>query len=570
MPAFEQSDYQYMQVNTELPEPKEVHSRNGEELTIFGNVFRWKKPVEGAASLFTLCSSMSTFVDGDYVFVYRSKNSLILGSGLSGLKNLYFTEVGGCFYISDKWQSLVRFHKRPRLDPLAAFHYLKYEFVPDPLTLVTDIFKVPNGSYFQFSPGGAALQHIVPRLSQCESKEFDPVSFRKEIYNAHAKRLTSDETCIYLSGGIDSCVSASVLKDLRGAKNVTAYTFSTLGAEQDESHYAQDTADFLGIGMRHIVADPTEEFDYGKVLKECNSFYFASCLVSQLTEAALPGKNFFACQDTRLHTPALNIVDRLLFSAPVWVRRALSITAGPIANLAPKSSLAHKGLSRLQDGDDLVSYLHRYFFHEHELDIREPVSGPKENNVNIVSELSQRLGPDLTSRQIYNLIVELSWRRQYTDDINYMTDTTVMGGSTCQMPWYDAELAFASGQIPMGIASKFVRGKSAHGSQARRVNKYVLRKCFADVLPNSVLFRHKAVCITNHIYLKNNFRPYVEKLRHGAALFDTKAGHELGLSALCQRYLSEYKNYGTENYLEVVELQNMAALNMYCEAHNLA
>lgn len=570
MTALEQPKYQHVNIDVALPGPIEVLSRSGEELAIYGNVFRWKKSADNVAKLFDLCDVINDYVDGDFVFVYQSRKSLILGSGLSGLKNLYFTEVSGRFHICDKWQTLVRFRPQPHLDPLAAFHYLKYEFVPDPLTLVTGIFKVPNGSYFNISDSGQTLERIRPTLSQCEPKVFEPSKFREEVYSAHSKRLTNNDTCIYLSGGIDSCVSASVLADLEGSENVTAYTFSTLGAEQDESHYAQETADFLRIGIHHVAVDPKEEFDYEKVLRESNSFYFAACLLNQIADQALPGKNFFACQDTRLHTPALNVVDRFLFTAPLWVRRALAVTAQPIANLTPSRSIANKGLSRLRDGADLVSYLHRYFFHEHELDIKTPESDPHDHLVNIRSELSARLDPSLTPRQIYNLVVELSWRRQYTDDINYMIDTTAMGGSNCQMPWYDAELAFASAKIPMDIASKFVKGKSAHSNETRRVNKFVLRECFSDVLPNSVLFRHKAVCITNHLYLKNNFSPYVERLRGSAALFDTEAGRKLELEDLSKSYLNKYKEFGIRDYLTVVELQNLVALNMYCEVHNLS
>lgn len=502
------------------------------------------------------------YLDGEFCYYYSDRTMTRLGSDHSGTMPLFFRIHENRVVFSDRLSKIISFSERNFLCKEAVYNYLSYEYVPDPLTLVAGVYKTPPGKYASLNEAGEiSFFWLCKRVTEVEEKEFNEDSLKKTIYSAHEKRVTKDNNAIYLSGGIDSCASAQILCDILGSNNLKAYTFSTKNAEQNEYGYALDTANYLGIDLENIVVDPSSDVDLDRLIRYSNAFYPGSIMIDAIGKSIGPGMNLFSCQDTRLHTPSINPLDKILLSSGCNMRYLYSILS---AILPASTGIIGKVKKRLKDSKELENYLHTYFFHFHNLSLNGVV------NDSLLIELQDYFVSEKPNiRKIYNKVVELAWHRQYSDDIMYMRDSTSLNGGICQLPWYDYNLAIESASIPMDIATRYIKGRSGHTGKIKKVNKFVIRKILEGKLPDSVLFRDKAVCITNHLYVSGSLKPYIDEMFQHPATLETKAGNELGLADIIYSHKDKYLNYGAGDYMRLVELQNLLALDRFCKIYGL-
>ncbi|MBH0073659.1 hypothetical protein I6E78_17035 [Pseudoalteromonas sp. NZS127] len=542
------------------------------ELCVYGKVFtnRLEKEVLEDISLFI--SSPESFIKGDFCFSLIHHDLVYLGSSRSATHPIYFRRLDDKLIFSLKFNDVVESSKHNTLSEEASYQFLTYEYVADPLTLVDNVYKVPSANVLVVqSDLSFSLKEFEPQISSCKETDESLTVFKESVYNAHENRISNTSTnTLLLSGGVDSCVSAIVLKDVVKNSNVDCFTFSTLHAEQDEFSEAKFTADYLGLNVERVIVDPNQAVDLEELIYNSNFFYPGAIMISAIAQQAGSNTNFFACQDTRLHTPALNPLDKLVFSSSTFERNIFSKLMSLFSNNISSNPIVNKVVTRGKFSNDLPKYITELFFHKHELNL-----GDYKKDLNFSTALDTCIQDVFTgfkgnSRQIYNEIVKLAWHRQYSDDIQYLVSTTSQFNSKCQMPWYDEELAFISAQLPMSQATKFVKGRAGHSKKSKKVNKYILRKAFDGQLPNEILFRDKAVCVTNHLFLKGVYKPYIEGMRINSLLFNTRAGQQLLLKNLFESHYSNYQNYQIADYNAVVEMQNIVALELYCKVYNLS
>lgn len=542
------------------------------ELLIYGAIFSNTIENGSNSNIEAFILSPESFVKGDFCFSLKIDNVLYLGSSRSATHPIYFRKLNDEIIYDTKFKNVVEASSQNSLSGEAAFQFLTYEYVADPLTLVEDVYKVPAATVIVVNEDlSFKLTEFALQISSCDETNTSMDVFKDYIYKAHENRVSeSDTNALLLSGGVDSCISAIVLKDVVKDKNIECFTFSTLDAEQDEFAEAKFTADYLGLNVEQIIVNPNQDVDLEKLVHNANFFYPGAIMISAIAQQAGAHTNFFACQDTRLHTPALNPLDKFVFSASPLKRKLFSTAMNLFPNdLAPKKNIS-KVISRGKYANNLPKYIGDLFFHKHHIEL-----GDYTKDENFSTALDARIKEVFTdfkgnSRQIYNEIVKLAWHRQYSDDIQYLVSTTAQFNSQCQMPWYDEELAFISAQLPMSQATKFVKGRAGHSSKSKKVNKYILRKTFDGLLPNEILFRDKAVCVTNHLFLKGCYKPYIEGMNINSLLFNTCAGQQLMIKDLFELHYSKYLNYQIADYNAVVEMQNIVALELYCKVYNLS
>ena len=540
---------------------------DGFDLKIYGTIFS-KKTIENIS---TFISSPDTFIKGDYSFTLKVDNTFYLGSSRSAIFPLYFRRLNNSIIFSNLFNKVVEAHTINKLSSEAAFQFIRFEYITDPLTIVEDVYKVPSANVVKVSADlSIELIECTPKLSEQKESVQSMNDFKESVYTAHKNRVTTNSmNTLLLSGGVDSCTSAIVLKDILKPSKLQCFNFSTKNAEQDEYPDAKHTADYLGLKLDRVIVDPYKEVDLKSLVHKTNFFYSGAIDISAMAEQIGEPTNFFACQDTRLHTPALNALDKFIFSSKPITRKLFSGAMKSLPNLGESQSILNKVIERGRLADDLAAYTYKLFFHQHNIELGSYTPDSLFN-----TELKQNLQKTLvnssaSSREIYNRIVELAWHGQYSDDIQYLTSTTRIYSSPCQLPWYDADLALLSAQLPMKEATKFVKGRAGHSSKPKRVNKYLLRHAFKGQLPNSILYRDKAVCVTNHLYLKGCYRPYIEEMNTNSKLFNTQAGVELNLSRLFKQHYTNYMNYEIKDYNLAVEMQNLVALELYCQVYNL-
>lgn len=541
------------------------------ELCVYGKIFTNRLEKEALEDISLFISSPESFIKGDFCFSLIHHDLVYLGSSRSATHPIYFRKLNEEFIYSLKFSDVVESSMHNTLSEEACYQFLTYEYVADPLTLVDDVYKVPSANVLIVQNNlSFSLTEFEPQISSCNETDESLVAFKESVYKAHENRVSNTSTnTLLLSGGVDSCVSAIVLKDVVKNSNVDCFTFSTLHSEQDEFSEAKFTADYLGLNVERVIVDPNQAVDLEKLIYNSNFFYPGAIMISAIAQQAGSNTNFFACQDTRLHTPALNPLDKLVFSSSPFQRNVFSKVLGFFSNNISSNAMVNKVVTRGKFANDLPKYITELFFHKHQLNLG---SYKKDSNFSTTLETcveAKFSGFSGNTRQIYNEIVKLAWHRQYSDDIQYLVSTTGQFNSQCQMPWYDEELAFISAQLPMKQATKFVKGRAGHSKKSKKVNKYILRNVFDGLLPNEILFRDKAVCVTNHLYLKGVYRPYIEGMKVNSLLFNTRAGQQLVIKELFDFHYNRYMNYQVSDYNAVVEMQNIVALELYCKIYNL-
>jgi asparagine synthetase B (glutamine-hydrolysing) len=544
---------------------------NESKVKIYGNICNVDKKTISTLSAISFIRNFELYIKGDFIFLISEPDAVYLGASRSAVIALYFRIINEDIVVSNKIKTVIKSSSINQLSSEAAYQFLTYEYVTDPLTLVKDVYKVPSSKTIRINNDKLCeLIDVDLRLSDVKESSHSIRDFKACVYDAHEKRLAKSKNSLLLSGGIDSCTSAVVLRDLIGKERLSCYTFSTKGAEQDEYSDAEKTANHLDLYIERVVVDPNKEVDLESLIEDTNFFYPGSIMLSEIAKISGDNTNFFACQDTRLHTPALNPLDKKIFFATNFSRQLISQAAHLTPRVFPENSIADKIISRCRMANNLPEYLEKLFYHKHELNLPGFTSDERfDTGLRAALERSF-LSFDGNARKMYNKVVELAWDRQYSDDIQYLKSTMNMLDSDCQLPWYDRDLAYLSASIPMKEATKYVKGRAGHSQKVMKVNKYVLRQAFEEHLPEEILFRAKAVCVTNHLYLKGVYKPYIEKMKAGAYLFDTLAGKSMSLATLFGYHYQHYLKYGIADYTSVVEMQNLVALELYCKIYNLS
>nr|WP_306671534.1 asparagine synthase-related protein [Endozoicomonas sp. ONNA2] len=151
---------------------------------------------------------------------------------------------------------------------------------------------------------------------------------------------------------------------------------------------------------------------------------------------------------------------------------------------------------------------------------------------------------------------------QNCSDGEYVSTCARVNGVYSQMPYCDWELLKFSASIPFSMRAKITSGRAGHSSKKKNVDKYLLRKAFEKYLPNELVYRDKAVCITNHDFLNGGMRPLISSAKI--------KGFESKLSEIITFAKANKDQFLISDYEDVVEIQNIIFLNeiqnKYCNA----
>ncbi len=145
----------------------------------------------------------------------------------------------------------------PAPSPLGVARYLVYDGMPDEETVYQGIYRVPAGSWLELDPDGN-------RLDSGQYWEFDPQptpineeqaeeQVLGDLCRAFELRLRSDVPVgLFLSGGLDSSILASVWRRIRPDDTIRTFTIGFEEPSYDERWSAKLMAD--AIGSEHHVA----------------------------------------------------------------------------------------------------------------------------------------------------------------------------------------------------------------------------------------------------------------------------------------------------------------------------
>ncbi|MBQ9338281.1 MAG: asparagine synthase (glutamine-hydrolyzing) [Lentisphaeria bacterium] len=130
-------------------------------------------------------------------------------------------------------------------------HFLVLRYIPSPLTIYEDTFKVAPGQYVVFENGSCRTETYwritVPEHQFAGTFEDAADELDRLVNEAVEEQLMSDVPLgAFLSGGIDSSLICAVAQRHLGGRRLKTFTIGFGSAPEDESVHARKIAEYLG------------------------------------------------------------------------------------------------------------------------------------------------------------------------------------------------------------------------------------------------------------------------------------------------------------------------------------
>src|SRR3989338_4971712 len=183
--------------------------------------------------------NMAEHLNGMFAFASYDKRdkSLFCARDHLGMKPFYYFWDGTRFIFASEIPAILA-HDVPRvLDKEAFNHYFRVLFVPEPMTLLKDVYKLPASHTLILKDGKITVESYgekeFPRtiLSYEESAKL----LKEKVIKAVERHLVSDVPVgVYLSGGIDSSIVLAAAS--RFHKRIKTFTVGFTLEDKGESH----------------------------------------------------------------------------------------------------------------------------------------------------------------------------------------------------------------------------------------------------------------------------------------------------------------------------------------------
>ena len=199
-------------------------------------------------------------VSGMFVFALYDKEhkTLYLARDRFGEKPLYYGWNGDSFFFSSELKAISKlsiFNKK--LSKLGLNQYLKFGYVPTPLSIWEGIEKCEQGTFLSISLEKKNITketfwNAKQELNLSKSRKYfdnydDTLRKTKEkITHSVREQMISDVPIgAFLSGGIDSSLIASIMQDI-SVEPINTFSVGVDNEKYDESSYAKEVANALG------------------------------------------------------------------------------------------------------------------------------------------------------------------------------------------------------------------------------------------------------------------------------------------------------------------------------------
>lgn len=226
-----------------------------QELEDKGHIFSSRSDSEVLLHLYEESGSgFLSRLDGMFAFaLYDSKKKkLLLGRDPMGKKPLYYFIRQGELAFASELGALKCHPGFPEsLDHDALADYFSLLYVPQPGTVYKEVFHLPPSHFMEFDcirgRGEIKPYRKIDFSSKMSgSREELAAELRRLVFRAVEKRLVADvPTGVFLSGGIDSNITAAIAAQLLKGQTCKAFTVGFSDARYDERSLAARGAAFI-------------------------------------------------------------------------------------------------------------------------------------------------------------------------------------------------------------------------------------------------------------------------------------------------------------------------------------
>ena len=486
--VFNGEIYNFQSLRQELASAGVTFRSQGDTEVLLQALVKW-----GPAALDRLAGMYA------FAFYQRSTRKLLLARDPLGIKPLYVAKVPGAFLFSSEVRSLLASGLVPRqVNPRAVAGFLAYGFVPEPETTIASIREFPAGCFQNIDTDklDAPLPEPrrfwdIPTPRPEASQENICQQLQATLQQSVREHLLSDVPVgVFLSAGLDSTIIASL-----AARETNQLRTFTVGfadnPEMSESQPAADTARRLGAQHTEIqlLAKDAEQacLPWLQALDRpsidgLNTFIISRAIRSQgivVALSGLGGDELFGGYATFRTVPRLARILRSAGWLPPWSRRLLSsaITVGrPSAVVQKAGDMAQRG----PDVFELCLQMRRLMSDRQLADLGVDASALGLTRSFLLPETFNRLKGDSVSDDVWNIS---RWESRFYMSNMLLRDTDAIGMSQSleiRVPFLDRRVLDYAYALP----GQSRLPKSAPG-------KYLLRRCFADMLPEELACRSK-------------------------------------------------------------------------------
>ncbi|MGW0770913.1 asparagine synthase (glutamine-hydrolyzing) [Streptomyces sp. NPDC002676] len=422
------------------------------------------------------------------------RQRLLLARDRVGKKPLYYRETAGSLAFASELKALSTVAgSRREVDPEALHHYLTYQYVPAPWSILRGVRKLPPGCLLTWQGGQVQVRRywtldFSPAAVADEQEAAERT--RELLLEATRIRMMSERPLgAFLSGGVDSSAVVAAMARTSG-KPVKTFAIGFEDARFDERAHARVVAQQYGTDHHEFVVDasaldilPTLAWYFDEPFADSSaipSFYVAKLSRQHVTVAlngdggdeSFGGYTRYAraahMERFRVHRaahPALRHLGRTL------------LASGAAGSRRRRAGLALTMLG--ETSQRRYARMMSYFMPEQKQDLyteqlREATSGSDSYDLleqafrasHAVSRINQLMDVDVNSYLPGDLLVKV--------DI-----TTMANSLEARSPFLDHHLMEWAARLPAELK---VRGGTT---------KYLLKKALEDWLPREVLYRPK-------------------------------------------------------------------------------
>ncbi len=192
------------------------------------------------------------------VLVRVSARSVALSRDIFGRVPLFWTIIHDSLWFSNRLQSLLKVMPDPQLSIDGLYAYGSLSYIPAPQTPVTNVFAIEAGTELTWTtvhaePTATPLYQWREAENQSDDESLEAQRLRRlleESTNEQLANYTGEPVGVFLSGGLDSSITAAML--VRAGAKVRAYTLEFQAECFSETAFAEHVAGSLGIPLTKI------------------------------------------------------------------------------------------------------------------------------------------------------------------------------------------------------------------------------------------------------------------------------------------------------------------------------
>lgn len=227
-----------------------------------------------------------------------SSNTIFLARDRAGEKPLYYYKGENAFVFASELKSIIASNIiEKRINKIALEQYFMLTYIPAPLTILEDVYKLKAGHYMIFANDGSVTIEKYWDIDYSLSNKIESYSeakniLRETLFSSVEKCMVSDVPIgSFLSGGIDSTIITGIMATISN-KPINTFTIGFKDKRFDESDRAALVAKMHNTKHHVFVIDSDNMLNnISKIIDNIDEPFADSSYIPTFTVSDLASKN---------------------------------------------------------------------------------------------------------------------------------------------------------------------------------------------------------------------------------------------------------------------------------------